>query len=558
MKPIRILAALLCLALLSVSALADSQISMINMDAYTLELGRNHSNLAFMPDRNSYYSLINAQGEQLTDGQYTSIYPRSDYAFFKVEAKSEDGIHNDGIIDENGKVIVPPVYADVNVCSDRWATGIKLTPSSADEKDYTFTNYSTNEKTFWRIDTVDVFYMGELVGSLTRSDYSGTVITRGDYIAFQNRAKEYVFYNRQMQRSPIEAESSSEYVQKRVNGKYVYIHQGSGQQAFTEGCTLTPDEVDKSINYDRGVVYGLQGEVLFKAAQNYDTVNNYSGDYARVSMNRLRGLIDRQGNEVIPLEYDELGNYEPEYLKYGYISAVKDGKFGFLDAAGNVTCPFTYPTEIVRNYGTFATIKNLDGKLIVLSAAVGELPEHYTDVSIPSSYGCRAFVATNDLNQYALIDIYGNTLIPFSDTYRSLTVNRSGTVALGYRGSRNYDVIALDIQAPGQQTEPDPQPAANEEQAETREPGGTNPLGGFFSIFTNPAETAAPETPAAPQADGAWTCVNGHGGNTGKFCTECGAPKPEDKAPACAGCGYEFTDGNVPKFCPNCGAKQHD
>ena len=88
MKPIRILAALLCLALLSVSALADSQISMINMDAYTLELGRNHSNLAFMPDRNSYYSLINAQGEQLTDGQYTSIYPRSDYAFFKVEAKS--------------------------------------------------------------------------------------------------------------------------------------------------------------------------------------------------------------------------------------------------------------------------------------------------------------------------------------------------------------------------------------------------------------------------------------------------------------------------------------
>ena len=93
-----------------------------------------------------------------------------------------------------------------------------------------------------------------------------------------------------------------------------------------------------------------------------------------------------------------------KYLKYGYISAVKDGKFGFLDAAGNVTCPFTYPTEIVRNYGTFATIKNLDGKLIVLSAAVGELPEHYTDVSIPSSYGCRAFVATNDLNQYALID----------------------------------------------------------------------------------------------------------------------------------------------------------
>ena len=27
--------------------------------------------------------------------------------------------------------------------------------------------------------------------------------------------------------------------------------------------------------------------------------------------------------------------------------------------------------------------------------------------------------------------------------------------------------------------------------------------------------------------DGTWTCENGHAGNTGKFCSECGAKKPE-------------------------------
>ena len=33
---------------------------------------------------------------------------------------------------------------------------------------------------------------------------------------------------------------------------------------------------------------------------------------------------------------------------------------------------------------------------------------------------------------------------------------------------------------------------------------------------------------AVSAQDGTWTCENGHGGNTGKFCSECGAPKPEE------------------------------
>ena len=82
---------------------------------------------------------------------------------------------------------------------------------------------------------------------------------------------------------------------------------------------------------------------------------------------------------------------------------------------------------------------------------------------------------------------------------------------------------------------------------------------------------------AAPApAAGGWTCSCGHGGNTGKFCAECGQPKP---APAgqwkcacgavntgkfCAECGSprpaaEWTcscgqTGNTGKFCANCGS----
>lgn len=55
-------------------------------------------------------------------------------------------------------------------------------------------------------------------------------------------------------------------------------------------------------------------------------------------------------------------------------------------------------------------------------------------------------------------------------------------------------------------------------------------------------------------ADAGWTCSCGHV-NQGKFCTECGTPKPAG-APLykCDKCGWEPEDpAHPPKFCPECG-----
>lgn len=61
------------------------------------------------------------------------------------------------------------------------------------------------------------------------------------------------------------------------------------------------------------------------------------------------------------------------------------------------------------------------------------------------------------------------------------------------------------------------------------------------------APTPAP-APAAAQAPAAgWTCGCGHV-NTGKFCSECGSPKPAD-GPWTCGCGHV----NTGKFCSECG-----
>ncbi len=47
-----------------------------------------------------------------------------------------------------------------------------------------------------------------------------------------------------------------------------------------------------------------------------------------------------------------------------------------------------------------------------------------------------------------------------------------------------------------------------------------------------------------------WTCSCGHTGNTGKFCNECGKPKPAPAEKWTCTCGTE----NTGKFCSNCGS----
>ncbi len=56
-----------------------------------------------------------------------------------------------------------------------------------------------------------------------------------------------------------------------------------------------------------------------------------------------------------------------------------------------------------------------------------------------------------------------------------------------------------------------------------------------------------------PKPAGSWKCTCG-AENNGKFCSECGAKRPSDISYKCSKCGYVPEDPkNPPKFCPECG-----
>lgn len=70
------------------------------------------------------------------------------------------------------------------------------------------------------------------------------------------------------------------------------------------------------------------------------------------------------------------------------------------------------------------------------------------------------------------------------------------------------------------------------------------------------AQEPAQKQASKVQEESGWTCPScGTSGNTGKFCNECGAKKPETTNGewTCPSCG---TKGNTGKFCNECGAKR--
>ena len=81
-----------------------------------------------------------------------------------------------------------------------------------------------------------------------------------------------------------------------------------------------------------------------------------------------------------------------------------------------------------------------------------------------------------------------------------------------------------------------------------------NAMGGGFNqaqqFYQMGQQQQAQQAAAAPAQEG-WKCSCG-AQNTGKFCPECGSPKPADDGSWTCSCGTK----NTGKFCQNCGAKK--
>lgn len=520
----RTLAAVVALVLvLSLSLCASAQVNLVNtyeLDAYTASLDRYTNNLIIYSGESNAYVLCAPDGTKLTTEPYISMSVLET----AIQVAVEEGLNVFGLIDSTGKSIMPMQYGDVNYISDRWQLGVVLEEATSDNYDYK--NWGGDK--FYLVSRYDVYFDGVLVGDLARTAYRNAY-AYGAYLYVCDADSNYTYYDCTLTASEYQSNFASNSEYETRDGEV--WHRGSNQKAFAEGCTLTSADVELDAYILGGRILDLQGNQLGVVEYVYDYMEEYRGEYARVRLNSKYGLIDRTGHEVLPCEYESMP-YGETFFEGGYQVVVKDGKLGYVNLAGEVTCDFTYAESAVESaYLMPATsVVDLSGEVIILSAAAGELPERYADVSISYVNGCPLIVAENAAGQVGALDLYGNVLIAmdgiYDDTY-DLQVSYDGSVVLGYGTDGCYRVYLFE------QDDVVPAVAAAEEAPVAEAPA---------------AEEASTEEAPAEATDGSWTCGCGSV-NDGKFCPECGAAKPE--ANVCPGCGAVPAEGA--KFCSECG-----
>ncbi len=204
-----------------------------------------------------------------------------------------------------------------------------------------------------------------------------------------------------------------------------------------------------------------------------------------------------------------------------------------------------------------------------MSEYLGALGEALSNMSVDGIPLSRIPTQTGKLSQYmktALDSVWnesrgleivnvGISSITYDDDTKKLLQERNRTAIYNDPSMRETFVqtsIARGIENAGS----NPNGAAN---AFIGMNMGMNAAGGFMNSASNVnmqqmqmQQQQMQQQAAAAQAAGGWDCSCGHKGNTGKFCAECGAKKPEPASAWKCICGAT----NTGKFCAECGAKR--
>lgn len=436
----KLLATVLALVMvLSVtSALANATV----VSSYTLDgsiyFNRDANTYAYREDYGDPYQIKDAKGNALTDAIYPDVSTWNEY----YEVTMSADINSTGVLNGQGVEVVPAKYGDINYIGGKWLAAYTYVEGTVDN--YDAKSYSQDDA-YYLIGNVDIYFDGKCVGTLGRTEYE-YADDYGDYVIIKSRDNKYHAYNKDFVLSAYpETDYLSEFEYDYSSG--TVTHTGSNQQAFAKGCTLTPEEVTQDVYISNRLGKDLQGNILFDLTGVADYCDNYRGNYARFEKDDLYGLIDKQGNVVVPCEYDEIPvvSYEDyPFLHQGYQPVVKDGNIGIVDMAGNLVYLSRYSEDVARTYNfPFISVEDTNGETIVISIA-GEFQEHFTDARF---YGnSQIFTAKNSEGKYVVKDISGNDVIPpFEADYASFNVSNDGSLMMVYMdGDNTIYEIAID------------------------------------------------------------------------------------------------------------------
>ena len=293
-------------------------------------------------------------------------------------AQREDGLNVRGALDESGNEVIPFQYGDIRFLSERWALGVTLEETSirpCDYEDYT-DGRDYNATAYAVYDLSGRGYVGFF------SYQCKAIYAHGDFLYVEDRAGETTIYDENLR--PVRDGLADPYAAfGSADGDVVNLSTGetilSGYQFGAELGGGLLSVTDGS--YLLGVC-DLSGRMLTDCRYDRVFAADANGD-VRVERDERFGLIDREGNEVVPCEYDGIerlafgGTYV--YRLRGCACVEKDGAYNYVLPDGQLAYPVFY--EDVEILGLSMILTDIRGQKHILAADGMRTPSEYVEFS---------------------------------------------------------------------------------------------------------------------------------------------------------------------------------
>jgi len=341
--------------------------------------------------KGEYWGFCDFDKKVIIEPKFNSVYPFLEgFSVVKVNEKY-------GMIDESGKIIIPIKYDNVTDFYD----GISTVQDGE--------NYGGFDKTGNIVIPFSYYYFKSLKNGTMIIDSSwnyGLMNTKGEKLT------EIHFGSAERLTDNI--------IRVLLNGN-LFVLNNQGFSVNRKGFDLIDEEHG---GYCRVKLKGKWGfmDTTGKIAVelNYDEVRNFfPSGVAPFKSNWKWGLIDTKGNVVVDTLYDEIGEefsfgIDWNSNDFGFIKARKDGKTGFIDAAGNVKVPFKYEMTGMWRGGY-----------------------------------CPVYTADQKPSRLTLIDKNGKEMFESTDKYNSVGEFSEGMISAGFNGYKKMmgyiDVTSKEI-----------------------------------------------------------------------------------------------------------------
>ena len=348
---------------------------------------------------NNQWGCINRNGEVTVPTLYSKPQIIND-SYFRIKDRNKEGL-----VSPNGEIIVPCIYESVSFCDGNY-----FEVSFIDEKrNRTFGLYDNSGKML-----LDCEYDEIVCG--TEGMYVWIKCKKNDrwqyYLGAQGRWGDVDF-------------STTGYYTHAEHFKNGYARVFKGEQygflSLYEQREIIPCIYNHSFeHYGHGVFVLWNDDVFAITNEARDLLTPYKYKHAYVSDKYISvqdantskwGLLDYNGNEIIPTIYDRSFSIENN----GKGITFQNGKGGCIDINNNVVIPFEYDKIVYEKNGYIATYTN--DVLKKLYNDKWELTQ-FTDMQILEFYNlyitcltCDGEMMVNVKDRYYLKDVIPNVII---------------------------------------------------------------------------------------------------------------------------------------------------